>query len=86
MKSHTKGDDFLSKGNEAADIIAKWACRNTTLIPYEPPDEESFILKINGVEEDGDGLKALKRRCRDLTLDTWKKLPTQGRLLTLWNS
>lgn len=80
IKAHTQSQDFLSLGNASADALAKWALQQSSP-PLPVSGEECFTLQIQGKDVIDDGLYALRKRCREIALEKWKGLQTQGRIV-----
>lgn len=77
VRSHTGAPDFISRGNEFADKVAKWALKQE-ISPLEAPREENFLLLLQGKMVKNDYLTALKKSCAEIALEQWGSLRTQG--------
>lgn len=78
--SHTGKDDFASRGNEAADQVARLAVQQKNLSPLDAPNEEDYILLVKGELVGGDYFARLKDICHKESLAVWRGLRTQGQL------
>lgn len=79
VRSHTHKTDYISQGNDAADVIAKWA-RIQPLPLLDAPGEEPFILRVKGKVVKNDIFVPLKEKCLELSLQKWTSCRKQGEL------
>lgn len=76
VRAHTGKQDTISHGNDAADKVAKWASKNSSLPLLAAPKEERFIILVGNSVVKNDFIRTLKELCFCLSLKAWKDLRT----------